>query len=134
MFLLLNCKIYWIHHYVHYPILQHVDHGDPAAIFRLHLGIQCTNVYVFFFLSIRQTLTWGMKHTYKIVIIFQSWIQRSREHLSKTIWRFFAIFPILLGEIHSSPSGKFPYTYSLKLPMWKVVITIQYGKNRHTVY
>ena len=22
-----------------------------------------------------------------------------------------AIFPILLGEIHSSPSGKFPYTY-----------------------
>ena len=21
------------------------------------------------------------------------------------------IFPILLGEIHSSPSGKFPYTY-----------------------
>ena len=50
MFLLLNCKIYWIHHYVHYPILQHVDHGDPAAIFRLHLGIQCTNVYVFFFL------------------------------------------------------------------------------------
>ena len=23
-----------------------------------------------------------------------------------------AIFPILLGEIHSSPSGKFPYTNS----------------------
>ena len=22
-----------------------------------------------------------------------------------------AIFPIMLGEIHSSPSGKFPYTY-----------------------
>ena len=22
-----------------------------------------------------------------------------------------AIFPMLLGEIHSSPSGKFPYTY-----------------------
>ena len=22
-----------------------------------------------------------------------------------------AIFPILLGEIHSNPSGKFPYTY-----------------------
>ena len=22
-----------------------------------------------------------------------------------------AIFPILLSEIHSSPSGKFPYTY-----------------------
>ena len=45
-----------------------------------------------------------------------------------------AIFPILLGKIHSSPSGKFPYTYQLKLPVWKVVITIQYGKNRHTVY
>ena len=40
----------------------------------------------------------------------------------------------LLSEIHSSPSGEFPYTYSLKLPMWRVVITIQYGKNRHTVY
>ena len=25
-----------------------------------------------------------------------------------------AIFPILLGEIHLNPSGKFPYTYSLK--------------------
>ena len=45
-----------------------------------------------------------------------------------------AIFPILLGEIHSSPYGKFPYTYQLKLPIWRVVITIQYGKNRHTVY
>ena len=45
-----------------------------------------------------------------------------------------AIFSILLGEIHSSPSGKFPCTYQLKLPMWRVVITIQYGKNRHTVY
>ena len=40
----------------------------------------------------------------------------------------------LLSEIHSSPSGKFPYTYYLKLPVWGVVITIQYGKNRHTVY
>ena len=45
-----------------------------------------------------------------------------------------AIFPVLLSEIHSSPSGKFPYTYQLKLPMWRVVITIQYGKNRHIVY
>ena len=45
-----------------------------------------------------------------------------------------AIFPILLGEMHSSPSGKFPYTYEFKLPMWRIVITIQYGKNRHTVY
>ena len=44
------------------------------------------------------------------------------------------IFPILLSEIHSSPSGKFPYTYQLKLPMWRIVITIEYGKNRHTVY
>ena len=39
-----------------------------------------------------------------------------------------AIFPILLNEIHSSPSGKFPYTYQLKLPVWRVVITIQDGK------
>ena len=38
-----------------------------------------------------------------------------------------AIFPILLGEIHSNPSGKFPYTYYFKLPMWRVVITIQDG-------
>ena len=45
-----------------------------------------------------------------------------------------AIFPILLSEIHSSPSGKFPYTYWLKLPVWRVIITIQYGKNRHAVY
>ena len=45
-----------------------------------------------------------------------------------------AIFPILLGEIHSSTSGKFSYTYYLKLPVWRVVITVQYGKNRHTVY
>ena len=45
-----------------------------------------------------------------------------------------AIFPILLGEIHSSPSGKFLYTYELQLLMWRVAITIQYGKNRHTVY
>ena len=28
-----------------------------------------------------------------------------------------AIFPILLSEIHSSPSGKFPCTYELKLYM-----------------
>ena len=45
-----------------------------------------------------------------------------------------AIFPIMLSEIYSSSSGKFPYTYELKLPVWWVVITIQYGKNRHTVY
>ena len=45
-----------------------------------------------------------------------------------------AIFPILLGDIHSSPSGKFPYTYQLKFPVGRVVITIQYDKNRHTVY
>ena len=45
-----------------------------------------------------------------------------------------AILSILLGEIHSNPCGKFSYTYKLKLPMWRVVITIQYGKNRHTVY
>ena len=45
-----------------------------------------------------------------------------------------AIFPILLGDNHSSPSGKFPYTYQLKLPVGRVVITIQYDKNRHTVY
>ena len=44
------------------------------------------------------------------------------------------IFTILLSEIHSSPSGKFPYTYQLKLPVWRVVITIQYGKNRHTTW
>ena len=45
-----------------------------------------------------------------------------------------AIFPILLSEIHSSPSGKFLYTYQLKLPVWRVVIIIQYGKNSQTVY
>ena len=45
-----------------------------------------------------------------------------------------AIFPVLLREIHSSPSGKFPDTYELILPVWKVIITIQYGKNHHTVY
>ena len=44
------------------------------------------------------------------------------------------IFPILLGEIHSSPCSEFPYTYQLKLPVWRAVINIRYGKNRHTVY
>ena len=41
---------------------------------------------------------------------------------------------MLLGEIHLSPSDEFPYTYYLKLPMWRVIITIQYGKNRDMVY
>ena len=34
-------------------------------------------------------------------------IQHSKMHFVDT----FAIFPVLLSEIHSSPSGKFPYTY-----------------------
>ena len=57
-------------------------------------------------------------------------IQHSKIYFVDTL----AIFPILLSEIHSSTSGKFFDTYWLKLPVWRVVITIQYGKNRHTVY
>ena len=56
------------------------------------------------------------------------------QHIKIILLTPLAIFPILWSEIHSSPSGKFPYTYQLKLPVWRVLITIPYGKNRHTVY
>ena len=56
------------------------------------------------------------------------------QHSKIILFTPLAIFTILLSEIHSSPFGKFPYTYQLEFPVWRVVITIQYGKNRHTVY
>ena len=59
--------------------------------------------------------------------VFAFYVSTGREFLRKMLYKNIAIiaiqhdkfilltplaiFPILLGEIHSSPSGKFPYTY-----------------------
>ena len=80
------------------------------------------------------TVVYPTRREFLREILYKSIVIIAIQHGKFILLTPLAIFPILLGEIHSSASGKFPYTYQLKLPMWRVVITIQYGKNRHIVY